>query len=459
MINIEVVEGILNIALAQGARFADLYAESKSSTSIVAENHEIEIINTGTVSGTGIRILAGEAAGFASIDSLEARELKSAAETARAVVNSPAIQKAVCFQENRGIRPDRRTTESASINQKTDLVRKASEAGWARDRRIRQVSVGYVDQTKKVLVADSKGNWAEDEFSATRLTVSVVAADGPAVQTGHEGPGRLQGFEFFKQIDPTEVAILAADRALKMLEAKAAPTGEMPVVLEEGYGGVLLHEACGHGLEADLVIKESSVFGDRIGTKVASSEVTAIDDPTIESWWGSYSFDDEGVPARRNVLIEDGILCKYIQSRETARKTGAEPTGNGRRQSFRHLPIPRMSNTFIAPGKSSVDEMIASVKRGLYAKALGGGQVNTANGDFVFGVSEGYMIENGKIGRPVKGATLIGNGLQVLLDVAAVGVRLVAKPGFCGKDGQSVPVTTGQPAILVSRMTVGGTAL
>jgi len=321
------------------------------------------------------------------------------------------------------------------------------------------VLVSYADSTRKVLIANSEGLVAADECILTRISVQVVARKGDIIQTGYESPGAQMGFEFFDRHSPEDAARIAAERALLMLEAKPAPTGRMPVVLEAGFGGVLFHEACGHGLEADLVQKDASVYRGRRGERVASRLVTAIDDATIAHGWGSFRFDDEGIDAQKTVLIEEGILRGYLHNRLTALREGVLPTGNWRRQSYGFLPLPRMSNTFIASGEASLEEMIGSVERGLYAKALGGGEVDPATGDFVFAVSEGYLIEKGKIAHPVRGAILIGNGPQVLEKIDLIGKGLDFKPGMCGKEEQEVPVSTGQPPLRISELTVGGTEI
>lgn len=461
MITREVIDKILRSALSKGADFADVYLEEKATNIITAEDGKIETVSSGSTIGAGIRAISGDAVGFSSIDSIDEASMIEAAGIAAKIAKDAKTQ-GVSLKAPTGLKrfADKSTfVDKARIDEKADKLKAASRAAWGLDGRIKQVTVSYADQVKSFWLADSNGTWVSDARPSTRLAVHIVAAEGASVQTGYEGPGALEGFEFFNSFEPEEIAQKAARRALAMLAAKPAPTGEMPVLLEEGYGGVLLHEACGHGLEADLVLKSASVFAGKIGQQVASSVVTAVDDPTIPGWWGSYGCDDEGVQSRKNVLIENGVLAKYLHSRETARKMAQEPTGNGRRQSYRHIPIPRMSNTYIAPGQTAFDDMVASIDFGFYAKALGGGQVNTVNGDFVFGVDEGYMIEKGRITHAVRGATLIGNGLNVLMDVEAVGKNLSAKPGFCGKDGQSVPVTTGQPAIKIRRMTIGGTSL
>jgi TldD protein len=336
-------------------------------------------------------------------------------------------------------------------------LREADETARGLDPSVRQVTGSYGDSVLKVLIASSDGTWVEDRRHRLRLIVNVVAARDGVMQTGFEGPAGLGGIELLKRHPPAQTARIAAEQAVTMLDGVPAPAGEMPVVLGPGGGGVLFHEACGHGLEADTVGKEASVYRGRLGETLASSLVTGVDDSTIPREWGSFSFDDEGTPAQRTVLFEEGVLGSYLYDRYWGRQDGAEPTANGRRQSYAHLPIPRMTNTSILPGEADPQAVIADTQRGLYAKKLGGGQVNPATGDFVFGVAEGYLIEDGKVTGPVRGANLIGNGMTILGAVDAVASDFEARPGTCGKDGQGVPVTTGSPTLRIARMTVGGT--
>jgi TldD protein len=297
----------------------------------------------------------------------------------------------------------------------------------------------------------------EDERHRVRLVANVVAARDGVRQTGFEGPAGLGGAEIMEANPPADTGRSAAQMAVTMLDGGPAPAGEMPVVLGAAGGGVLFHEACGHGLEADTIGKEASVYRGRHGEQLAATLVTGVDDSTVPGAWGSFSFDDEGAPAARTVLFQDGVLSGVLYDRFWAEKNDAELTANGRRQSYAHLPIPRMTNTSILSGDADPDDIVADTSRGLYAKVLGGGQVNPATGDFVFGVSEGYLIEGGKITRPVRGANLIGNGMAILRAVDAVASDFDARPGTCGKDGQGVPVTTGSPTLRIARMTVGGT--
>jgi TldD protein len=340
---------------------------------------------------------------------------------------------------------------------KKEIMEIANQAAWDVDERIQQIMLSYSDYNQQVLIANSEGLFVEDERVRTRLMVNAIASDGKEIQTGRETPGKHVGFELFDEYPPAEVGKKAAEKAIIMLEARPAPSGRMPVVVNHGFGGVLFHEACGHGLEADAIQKGSSVYTDRIGEKVANEKVTAIDDATIANEWGSFVVDDEGHSAEETVLIKDGKLSDYMYDFKTAKKEDRKSTGNGRRQSYQHPPIPRMTNTFIAPGDSNPEEIIASVDKGLYAKSLSGGQVEPATGDYTFTVAEGYLIENGEITDAVRGATLVGNGPQSLHRISMVGDDLEHAPGTCGKEGQGVPTAVGQPTLLIEEVTVGGT--
>jgi TldD protein len=340
---------------------------------------------------------------------------------------------------------------------KVGWVREAEEAARAVSGEVRQVVVAYGDSVQRLLVANSEGGWVEEDRERIRLFVSVVAARDGVLQTGFEGPAGLGGVEVLAAHPPSETGRKAAEMAVVMLDGIPCPAGEMAVVLGPAGGGVLFHEACGHGLEADTVGKEASIYRGRLGERLASPLVTGVDDGTVPGGWGSFSFDEEGTAAQRTVLVEEGTLTGYLYDRFWADRDGAATTGNGRRQSYAHLPIPRMTNTSILPGSADQDEVIADTERGVYAKVLGGGQVNPATGDFVFGVAEGYLIEDGRITTPVRGANLIGNGTTILQGVDAVASDFDARPGTCGKDGQGVSVTTGSPTLRIARMTVGGT--
>ena len=360
-------------------------------------------------------------------------------------------------QEPELVHPIENTPSKITKDKKVKLVTTADKAARGYDNKIRQVMASYSDKQQKIMVANSNGLMIEDERTYTRMRVRAIASDGTEMQTGSENPGRQMGFELFDDYPADKIAAEAARQAVTMLEAEPAPSAKLPVVINNGFGGVLFHEACGHGLEADAVQKGASVFANKVGEQVASELVTALDDATVRNGWGSFGVDSEGNQAQRTVLIEDGVLQDYMYDKKSARKEGRKSTGNGRRNSYRSLPLPRMTNTFIAEGQSTRNEIISAVDDGFYAKKLSGGQVEPTTGEFVFNVSEGYLIKDGSIAQPVRGATLVGRGIDVLKKVSMVGNDLDLAPGMCGKEGQSVPAGVGQPTLLIDEITVGGT--
>jgi TldD protein len=355
--------------------------------------------------------------------------------------------------------PVRVPPETVTIRAKSDLLRAGDEAARSCGAEVAQVIVGYSEGRQVILIVNSEGEMVRDDRTRLRLVATVVARRDGTMQTGYESVGKSMGFELLDERGAQEIARRAAEKALAMLVAEPSPSGPMPVVMANGFGGTLFHEACGHGLEADAIAKGASIYVDRLGDVVAAPIVSAYDDGTITNEWGSGAFDDEGIPTQRTLLIEEGRLRQYLYDRLRARRAGVASTGNGRRQSFRHVPIPRMTTTFIAGGASTEEEIIAATKHGFYAKSLAGGQVEPASGNFVFGVAEGYLIEDGAVTKPLRGATLVGNGIEVLMDIDMIaGDDFLVKSGMCGKDGQAVPVGTGQPTLRIRRMTVGGTA-
>ncbi|MDQ2650868.1 MAG: TldD/PmbA family protein, partial [Actinomycetota bacterium] len=349
--------------------------------------------------------------------------------------------------------------EEVAKARKVELLRRADDAARAAGGAISQVTARYGDSRRRILVANSDGLLTEDDQVRTLFTVMAVATGDTGMQTGYQSLGRTIGFELFDRYAVEDLAREAADRALIKLSARPAPSGTMPVVIGPGGGGVLFHEACGHGLEADLVAKGASVFANRIGERVADPRITLVDDGTMAEEWGCFAIDDEGSPAARNVLIEDGILTDYMWDLLRSRKEGRPRSGNGRRQTYKHLPMVRMTNTYVLAGPDSPDDIVAGTPNGIYVAHLGGGQVNTATGDFVFGMTEAYLIEDGKITEPIREGNLIGNGPEVLATIDAVGDDFaMGSPGTCGKDGQGVPVGDGVPTLRVPALTIGGTA-
>ena len=404
----------------------------------------------------------GETTGFAHTADLSETGLAAAAGAAAAAARqSGGARRVVEVSSLEVPRPltVRVPPEDVPKSTKVALLTAADAAARSTGPAITQVSARYGDGRRRILVADSDGLFTSDDQVRTLFSVSCVASGDTGMQTGRESAGRTAGFELFDLYDVEEMARRAARRALTKLTARPAPSGEMPVVVGPGGGGVLFHEACGHGLEADLVAKSASAFAGRIGERVAAPTVTLVDDGTMAGEWGHYGIDDEGKPAARNVLISDGVLTDYMWDRLRARKEGRASSGNGRRQSYQHLPMVRMTNTYIENGDSDPGDIVADTPHGVYVAQLGGGQVNTATGDFVFGMTEAYLIENGEITAPIREGNLIGNGPEVLTRIDALGNDFaMGSPGTCGKDGQGVPVGDGTPTLRVTALTVGGTA-
>ena len=461
MIEEAVLQRTLQSALRHGGDFAEVFAEDRRVASARLDDGKVEEFVSGRERGAGIRVVRGDTTGFAHTADLSETGLRMAADAAAAAAQGAPGETTVAVLERRETRPPHTIEvlpETVAKARKAEILERADHAARAESDSIRQVSASYADSRRRVLIANSDGLLVEDDRVRTRFGVSCVAVGDTGMQTGTEAPGRTMGFEIFDEIDPEEVARIAAQRALTMLRARPAPRGKLPVVLKRGAGGVLFHEACGHGLEADLVDKDASVFRGRVGELVASPLVTLVDDGTYAREWGTYAIDDEGAPAQRNVLIEDGVLTDYMWDLVRARKHGRASSGNGRRETYQHLPMVRMTNTFLLAGDVDPDDIIRDTPNGLYCVALGGGQVDTATGDFVFGITEAYMIENGEVTDPVRAAQLIGNGPETLRLVDAVGNDFDTWAGTCGKDGQGVPVSSGQPTLRVAELTVGGTA-
>ncbi len=463
MIDAPVLERVLTEALRHGGEFAEVFAEDRSTSSAVLDDGRVEELSSGRERGAGIRVVSGETTGFAHTADLTEGGLLRAAEAASAVARGggtgivavgPLVATAV---QERG--SDGAATPSLGSKADTlELLRRADDAARGSGDSISQVQAGCGASRRRVLVANSEGLLARDQQARTRFSVSCVAVGDTGLQTGFETAARTMGFELFDEVSVEELALLAAGRALSKLSARPAPSGELPVVLAGGSGGILFHEACGHGLEADHIAKDASVYTGMVGQQVASPLVTLVDDGTVGSEWGTFAIDDEGRPAKRNVLIDRGVLTDYLWDYLRARKEGRSSSGNGRRQTYQHLPMVRMTNTFLLAGDEDADEIVAQTPRGVYVAKLGGGQVNTTTGDFVFGTTEAYLIEGGKITEPLRDANLIGNGPEVLKRVDAVASDFAMTPGTCGKDGQSVPVGCGQATLRVTGVTIGGTA-
>jgi TldD protein len=461
VIDERLLDKTLHTALRAGGDFAEVFAEDRRASSARLDDGKVEELTSGHERGAGIRVVRGETTGYAHTADLSEAGLRDAADAAAAAARGREGETTVVALERRQVPPPhevRVLPESVEKARKVQLLNRADDAARAEGDAIRQVSASYADSRRRILVANSDGLLAEDDQVRTRFFVQCVAVADTGMQTAMEAPGLTVGFEIFDDIDPEQVARTSARRALTMLRARPAPTGRLPVVLKKGAGGVLFHEACGHGLEADLVAKDASVFRGRSGEQVASPLVTLVDDGTLAREWGAYAIDDEGAPARPNVLIEDGVLTDYMWDLLRARKEGRDQSGNGRRETYQHLPMVRMTNTYLRAGEEDPDEIVRQTPYGIYCAQLGGGQVNTATGDFVFGMTEAYLIENGEITEPVRAANLIGNGPETLRLVDAVGSDFGTWPGTCGKFGQGVPVSAGQPTLRVAELTIGGTA-
>ena len=445
-----------------GADFAEIFAEDRRSSSALLDDGRVEEVVSGRDSGAGIRVVAGETTGFAHTADLSLPGLVAAAGAASAAARrgggGTRTVPVGALEAPRSLSV-RVAPEDVPKHTKVELLTAADAAARSAGAAITQVSARYGDGRRRILVADSDGLFTSDDQVRTVFSVSCVASGDSGMQTGRESAGGTIGFELFDTYDVEEMARRAAQRALTKLTARPAPSGAMPVVVGPGGGGVLFHEACGHGLEADLVAKSASAFAGRVGEQVAVPLVTLVDDGTMAGEWGYYGIDDEGKPAARNVLIADGVLTDYMWDRIRARKQGRASSGNGRRQSYQYLPMVRMTNTYIANGADDPDDIVADTPRGVYVAQLGGGQVNTATGDFVFGMTEAYLIEDGRITAPIREGNLIGNGPEVLNRIDALGNDFaMGSPGTCGKDGQGVPVGDGTPTLRVTSLTVGGTA-
>ncbi len=459
----DILDKVLSGALAGGGDFAEIFVEEQGSTSAVLDDGRVEELSTGSRRGAGIRVVSGDATGYAHTADLSEKSLLEAARTASAIakgMSGSSAPREVAISHMDTVNPSTVLIDPDSVSKprKIELLQRADDAARSGRSAISQVSAAYGESKRKILVASSDGHESQDEQIRTRLSVSCIALGDGGMQTGYETIARTVGFEVFDSMSVEEIAAKAADRAVKKLSARPAPSGQMVAVLASGSGGVLFHEACGHGLEADHIDKDASVYVGRLGETVASPLITLVDDGTLGGEWGSYGIDDEGNLPARNVLIENGVLADYMWDVLRARKKARSSSGNGRRQSYRHLPMVRMTNTFILPGKDDPDEIVAQTPHGIYVAQLGGGQVNITTGDFVFGMTEAYMIENGRITEPLRDANLIGNGPDILTKIDAVASDFAVFPGTCGKDGQSVPVGCGQPTLRITGVTIGGTA-
>ncbi len=460
MIDDSILEKALRKTISRGADYADVFVEARKTFSVQHEDGKLEKISRGIDSGVGIRLIYKGHTFYGYTNEISKDSIYELAETvSRAVVHDERdITISIRRLKPMVVSPIQIEPFDVTTDKKVELTKRADEIARKYSNKIKQVLSIYRDSVQSVKIISSRGEIAEDTRVYILALVQVVAADNGEIQTGYEPVGGLIGFEIFKDTPIELIAEMASRRAITMLMARKAPGGRMPVVISSEAGGTMIHEAIGHGLEADLAGEGLSVFSGKIGQRVASELITVVDDATIPNKRGSFSFDDEGVPAQRTVLVEKGILKGYMYDMLNAIKQGKTSTGNGRRESYQHRPIPRMTNTIILPGEHNPDEIVQSIDRGLFVKKMGGGQVNTVNGDFVFEVQEGYLIVDGEIGEPVRGATLTGNGPEILNSIDMIGTDLGFSIGTCGKDGQGVPVSDAMPTVRIPHMVVGGEA-
>lgn len=458
MIGKSMMENVLEAALEGGAEFGELFFEDRNVRALSMLKGKVENMNLGRDSGVGIRIIEGLNSVYVYTNDLREENLiRLAREAAKAMRgNGKARSITLARMHTEPKNPVRIDPGDVDLARSVDLLRRGNDAILTYDPIITQAVTSYFDEDQKVTIANSEGLLVHDRRVRGRFAAQAVATYNGDMQTGFEGPGASKGFEFFETMDVEAVAREAARTAVTMAKADYIDAGEMTVIMDNAFGGVLFHESCGHGLEASFVSKGESIYAGKRGERIASELVSAYDDGTIPGAWGTLTVDDEGTPTQKNLLIENGILKNYLVDRLTGKRMGLETTGSSRRQSYKYAPTSRMNNTYIAPGKSTLEEMIAATDYGLYAKKLGGGSVDVVTGEFNFSVLEGYLVENGKIVRPVRGASLIGKGYEVLQKIDMVGKNFDLGCGMCGAGSGSIPVLVGQPALRISSLTVGG---
>jgi TldD protein len=462
MLPAETIKRVLSAALRNGGDLAEVYVEDTESLRLVLDDQRMDQAVRGNDRGGGVRVFYGDTAAYAYTDDLTEEALIEAARAAAAAARGTAEPRVTVdlTQRSHNIYGEiERPFNEMKMVEKAAILRRMDEAARQVSPHIAQVMARYTETSRRVWIYNSEGVWAEDDREILEMAAQVTAQRDGVIQSAMTGIGGQAGLEFFGSNDPVAAIQESAESALLMLDARPAPAGEMPVVITNGWGGVLFHEACGHCLEADFITKGASAYAGLVGERVGPDFLSALDDGTIPGRRGSMRFDDEGVPTQRTVLIENGILKEYMWDLTEARRTGRNSTGNGRRESYRHMPMPRMTNTFIDAGPHDPEEIIRSVKRGLFAKRMGGGQVEIGRGDYVFAVTEGWLIEDGKLTTPVRGATLVGNGPETLRQIDMIGNDLALDPGrgMCGKM-QSARVSVGQPTVRIPKLTIGGTA-
>lgn len=459
MLDQNIAREVLACAVSTGGDFAEIFMEDRIDNSIRMCSGRIETVNTGRLHGAGVRVFNGTNAVYVHTNDTSREGLMACAQQAASAVKGGKGCVLVPFKAISAARPEEigmlPTDVKAAL--KAEKVRAAEAAARRASKEIAQVYVNYNDHVQDVLIANTEGTFVTDRRVRTRLAATAIASNGTENQTGSDSPGASMGFEIFdKLIDPEKVGAEAARQAVTMLHAPVCPAGVMPVVIDNGFGGVIFHEACGHSLEASSVAFGMSEFCGKLGQQIASKCVTAIDEGVTANEWGSLHVDDEGTPTTHLTLIKDGVLMNYMIDKLGGRRMNMAPTGSGRRQSYTFAPTSRMRNTYIAPGTDDEAEMIASMGDGLYARKMGGGSVNPVTGEFNFSVNEGYLVKDGKIAHPVRGASLIGKGSQVLMKIDRVGRDMQQAQGMCGSSSGSVPTNVGQPMIRVQDMTVGG---
>lgn len=458
MIDQRLAHDILSAALSFGGDFAEIFVENRTDTTIGMIEGKVERSLSGKTGGIGIRIFNGFNSVYTYSNKLDRETLLSLAQNASKSLKGVSQNLRIDFvMENPSIvHPVKVHPKNVEKIRKIELMKKAHEAASSYSNLIHQVKINYIDSCQNVLIANSKGKFVQDQRVRTRFAVNSIASKDNKMEYGMISKGSGKGFELYDEISVEDIAREASRVAVTMLGAKPAPSGKFPVVLDNKFGGVIFHEACGHGLEATSVAKGNSVYAGKLGEKIASDIVSAIDDGTILNEWGSLSFDDEGNKSTRNLLIENGVLKNYMIDELNARRMKMPATGSCRRESYKLPPTSRMTNTYILNGKSSFEDMISSIDYGVYAKYLGGGSVNTATGEFNFAASEAYLVKDGKIQEPIKGATLIGTGLEVLQKIEMVSNNFDSGEGMCGSVSGVIPAGLGQPALKVSEITVGG---
>ena len=458
MISREICQRVLQKAVSSGADYAEIFAENTVNHGISMIANKVDSIRDTVIAGAAVRVYKGLRSVMAStVDTSEEGLLKCAEAAADALGQGTAAIDIVLKERIfANIHPIKIVPSSVSNKEKVDILKSGYFAAKEYSDAVKQVSGSVSEVDHNILIANTEGLYTQDRQIRTRMVVSAVADLGDGAQTGFFGPGRRMGLEMFDTIDPKSIGITAAKQAVTMAGAGYCPAGVMPVAIENGFGGVIFHEACGHSLEASSVAYGQSQFAGKLGQKIANEKVTAIDDGTIPNAWGSINIDDEGTPAQKNVLIEKGVLKSYMIDKFNGRRMGMASTGNSRRQSYAYTPTSRMTNTYIAPGEDKNEDIISSIEYGLYAASMGGGSVNPVTGEFNFAVNEGYMIRNGKICEPVRGASLVGKGSEIIQNIDMVGSCLDMGTGMCGSSSGSVPTNVGQPLIRVSTITVGG---